>query len=107
MGKIRNNIAAIWVTLLILVGVAYTQKVVLKTPEDCLPYDPNRLTIFDEGERGWLLSDDGGRHRMAMFDNESDAALGLEIAQKYTQMCFIGRNNRRHNRKTYILQYWK
>jgi len=93
--------------LLILLGVAYTQKSVLKAPEDCIPYNANQLAIVDEGERGWLLSDDGGRHRMVMFDNESDAALGLEIARKYNQMCFIGRNNRRQNRKTYIVQYWK
>jgi hypothetical protein len=106
MGKIRNDLCAIFVMLLVLVGIAFTQTVP-RSPEDCLPYNANRLAIHDEGERGWLLSDDGGKHRMAMFDNESDAALGLEIARQHNQMCFIGRNNRRQNRKTYILQYWK
>lgn len=105
--KILNNLAGAGLMLLVFVAVAHTQRSGRRAPEDCIPYDGSRLSIIDEGERGWLLSDDGGNHRMAMFDNEPDAALGLEVARQHNQMCFIGRNNRRSNRKTYIVQYWK
>ena len=105
--KTCNGFVTISVMLVVLVGTAYSQKRTAVPAEDCIPYDANRLEIIDEGKKGWLLSDNGGSHRMAMFDNESDAALGLEIAGKYSWMCFIGRNNVRANRKTYILQYWK
>ena len=74
-------------------------------PEDCLPYNPALLRIINEGERGWLLTD--GRSRMVMVDNETDAYAVLNMARKYSQHCFIGRGNKRPNRKNYIVEYWK
>jgi hypothetical protein len=72
--------------------------------EDCIPYDPHKLHIVNEGARGWLLTD--GRSRMAMLDNASDARRALAVARRHTRQCFIGRNNRRPNRKDYIVQYF-
>jgi hypothetical protein len=63
------------------------------------------LKIVDEGERGWLLTDD--RSRMLILDNENDAKAALALARKHTQHCFIGRDNKRKNRRDYIVEYWK
>lgn len=72
--------------------------------EDCLPYDPTGLKIVDEGERGWLLTD--GRLQMFILDNEEDAEQALALAKRHTKQCFIGRDNKRSNRKDYIVTYW-
>lgn len=74
------------------------------TPADCLSYDPRSLRIVNEGEAGWLLTD--GRSRMAMLDTEADARKALALAQRHTAQCFIGRGNRRPNRRDYIVTYW-
>lgn len=74
--------------------------------EDCLKYNPNNLSIVDEGANGWLLTE-GGWHRMMMFDNQKDAEEGLAVAKRYTNYCFIGRDNNRPNRRDYIVEYFK
>jgi len=73
--------------------------------EDCLPYNPERLSIRDEGAQGWLLTD--GVSRMLMLDNRADAARALAVARRHTAHCFIGRNNHRPNRSDYIVHYWR
>jgi hypothetical protein len=73
--------------------------------EDCIYYNREALEVIDEGERGWLLTD--GRSRMLGLDNEEDARAALALARRHTAQCFIGRNNRRPNRRDYIVQYWK
>lgn len=78
---------------------------VIAQREDCLPYDVRALRIVDEGALGWLLTD--GNSRMLGLDNEADAKAALALAKKYTQHCFIGRGNKRPNRKDYIVDYWK
>ena len=72
--------------------------------EDCLPYDPRRLGIADEGAQGWLLTD--GASRMLMLDNQADAQRALALARRHTAHCFIGRGNARPNRAEYITHYW-
>jgi hypothetical protein len=72
--------------------------------EDCLPYNPRNLRIVDEGAQGWLLTD--GRSRMLLLDNEADAQKALQVARRHGAQCFIGRNNRRPDRRRYILSYW-
>lgn len=74
--------------------------------EDCLKYNPNNLSIVDEGANGWLLTE-GGWHRMMMFDNRNDAEEGLAVAKRHTNYCFIGRDNNRPNRREYIVEYFK
>jgi hypothetical protein len=73
--------------------------------EDCLSYDPRRLEVRQEGSRGWLLTD--GRSNIQWLDNQSDADRALAIARRFSQYCFIGRNNRRPERQDYIVKYWK
>jgi hypothetical protein len=41
------------------------------------------------------------------LDNKEDAEAALALARQYNYQCFIGRNNRRHDRLHYILEYWK
>jgi hypothetical protein len=72
--------------------------------QDCLPYNPNNLRIENEGASGWLLTD--GSSRMLVLDNRSDAVRALALAKRHTAHCFIGRNNRRPNRKDFIVEYW-
>jgi hypothetical protein len=71
---------------------------------DCLPYDTNALRLQNEGDRGWLLTDD--RSRMLVLDNQQDAENALALAKRHTAQCFIGRNNRRPDRGNYIVAYW-
>jgi hypothetical protein len=73
--------------------------------EGCLPYDKSNVSIKDDGEEGWVLTD--GRSRMQMLDTQEDANLALTIARHFSQQCFIGRDNRRPNRQDYIVHYWK
>lgn len=42
-----------------------------------------------------------------MLDNEQDAKAALAMAKQHTSQCFIGRDNKRPNRKDYIIQYWQ
>lgn len=73
--------------------------------EDCISYNPNNLTMRNEGANGWLLSD--GSSRMLMLDNRSDATLAKQIAENNTRQCFVGRGNTRPDRKNYIFNYWR
>lgn len=72
--------------------------------QDCLSYDPSRLRIVNEGAGGWLLTDGGSR--MLTLDNRADAERALALARRHTAHCFIGRDNRRTNRRDYIMEYW-
>jgi hypothetical protein len=74
-------------------------------PEDCLPYNPAKLNTVNEGAQGWLLTD--GVSRMLMLDDQSDAQKALALAKRHTTHCFIGRDNKRSNRRDYIVEYWK
>jgi hypothetical protein len=73
--------------------------------QDCLGYEPNDLRIQDQGVTGWLLTD--GRSRMLILDNEGDAQLALDVSLLYSEHCFIGRDNTRENRPSFILEYWQ
>jgi hypothetical protein len=75
------------------------------TKVDALPFNPANLKIVDEGSKGWLLTD--GTSRMLMLDNEQDAQAALNMASQFTKHCFIGRDNKRPNRKAYIIEYWE
>jgi hypothetical protein len=72
--------------------------------DDCLPYDPDDLSIVDEGASGWLLTD--GRSRMLVLDAEADAEAALALTRRHDSQCFIGRGNSRTNRSSYIVDYW-
>jgi hypothetical protein len=71
----------------------------------CNTYDPTALQITDLGAPGWRLL--SGTNYLAMLDNEQDAQAALALAKKYTAVCAIGLQNKRPNRMSYIVSYWK
>lgn len=77
----------------------------LRVVEDCIPYEPQNLDISSAGAAGWILAD--GDTELLLLDNESDAEVGLALAQRHTALCFIGRNNARENPRAYTVQYWR
>lgn len=74
-----------------------------KITYDVISYNPANLKIVKE-TTDWLLTD--GRSRMKIFATEEDALNGLRIAKRHTRQCFVGRSNKRSNRKDFILSYW-
>jgi hypothetical protein len=89
----------------ILIVELLSSSVLAQIDEDCLPYDPENLSIVDEGASGWLLTD--GRSRMEVLDNRADAEAALALARRHTDQCFIGRGNNREDRLLYIVEYWE
>lgn len=77
--------------------------------EDCIPYDSATLVIADVGLDGWILQakDKRGMMTMASLDNQADAEAALALAKRYSAVCYIGRDNKRRARLSYIVQYWK
>jgi hypothetical protein len=73
--------------------------------EDCIGYNRANLKIVDLGATGWQLTD--GASAMLIVDSQKDAQRALALATRYSQQCFIGRDNKRSNRKDYIVEYWK
>jgi hypothetical protein len=74
--------------------------------EDCVPYNPASVGVFDRGALGWRMED--GSHALVLFDNQADANRGLIVARSAAgRLCYIGRGNSRPNRKEYIVEYWR
>ncbi|HYH83754.1 MAG TPA: hypothetical protein VEX86_28440, partial [Longimicrobium sp.] len=73
--------------------------------EDCIAYDPNDLSVVNEGAAGFVLM--SGSQRMVMLDNNAEAGKAMLLASQHTHQCFVGRNNDRPNRRQYIMQYWR
>jgi hypothetical protein len=76
---------------------------------DCLRYDPATVRYEAYGDAWRLLSNAPGGASMAMnlLDTEQDAADAVIVAKHYTNQCFIGRDNTRADRVTYIVMYWQ
>lgn len=72
--------------------------------EDCIPYASSSIFLENIGSDGWLLTD--GSMAMVILDTKEDGELLLAHAQENDQQCFIGRNNTRPNRMSYIVEYW-
>ncbi|HPA50024.1 MAG TPA: C1 family peptidase [Thermoanaerobaculia bacterium] len=75
------------------------------TREDAIPYDPSKVVAEDIDADGWRLRE--GSHWMLLADDLNDALAVLQIVERYTKMCFIGRGNHRPDRKSYIMTYWE
>ncbi|MBR3519276.1 MAG: hypothetical protein IKN77_04055 [Paludibacteraceae bacterium] len=74
-----------------------------KITYDVISYNPSNLKVVKESTC-WLLTD--GRSRMNVFASEEDAMNGLRVAKRHTRQCFVGRDNKRSNRKDFILSYF-
>jgi len=75
------------------------------TKVDCIPYNPVNVVAEDLDAQGWRLKE--GNHWMLLADDLNDALAVLRIVERYTKFCFIGRDNNRPNRKSYIMTYWE
>jgi hypothetical protein len=69
---------------------------------DCLTYNTSTLKIVDRGDQGWGLTD--GYQAMEILDTQQDAEQALALARQGNKQCFIGRDNQRPNRRTYIVE---
>ena len=73
--------------------------------EDCVRYDPSTLTLTEE-RAGWQLSRDDGA-RFMVLDTKEDADAMLAVFRAHSQLCYVGRDNKRPNRARYVHYYWK
>ena len=72
--------------------------------QDCISYNRSGLKVVPE-TGDWLLTD--GSSRMEIFTSQAAAVRGLRVAQAHRFQCFIGRDNKRPNRKEYIMEYYR
>jgi len=75
------------------------------TKLDIIPYDPNKVVATDLNAQGWRLEE--GSHWMLLAHDMNDALAMLQMVERFSKMCFIGRNNTRANRKSYIMTYFE
>lgn len=75
------------------------------TKTDCIPYNPNNVVAEDLDAKGWRLRE--GNHWMLLAHDLNDALAILRVVERHSRMCFIGRGNKRPNRKGYIMTYWE
>lgn len=77
---------------------------------DCSTYDPAYARAVDLGAAGWSIVEAApGRrvHSLLMAHDMDDALAALHLVQRHRRICHIGRDNRRPNRKDYIMTYWE
>jgi hypothetical protein len=75
------------------------------TKVDALPYAPANVVAEDINDQGWRIKD--GAHWMLLADDFDDALAVLQLVERHSKLCFIGRDNRRPNRKSYIMTYFE
>jgi hypothetical protein len=77
------------------------------TPEDCIVYNPNSVT--KQYEAGIWTINDGNIQVMRLHGGPSDNVgdKGLALAKRFKSHCFIGRNNHREEKYSYIFDYWR
>jgi hypothetical protein len=77
------------------------------SPEDCIAYNPNNLT--KRYEAGIWTVNDGGIQVMRLHGGPTDNVgdKGLALAKRFKSHCFIGRNNHREEKYSYIFDYWR
>lgn len=80
------------------------QDVYNKYTIDNVAYNPRKLVIRREEDGKYLLTDGGTFNKR--FASHEDAVNGMRVAMRHTQQCFVGRNNKRTNKKDYIFEYW-
>lgn len=77
------------------------------SPEDCISYDANTLTV--NYEAGVWVVRSGTTEIVRTYGGPSDpnGNHALAVAKRYTKVCFIGRGNHREGREEYIFEYWR
>ena len=72
---------------------------------DRISYNPSNITIVDMQVQGWSIRD--GDHYLFIADNKNDAEAIANIVRQFKSVCYIGRDNKRSNRKDYIMTYFE
>lgn len=73
---------------------------------DCLPYNPNNLTVqYNSSFAVYQVLD--GSSTLLAYKSLADANDAVKMARRYSQECFIGRTNTRTDRYSYIFDYWR
>lgn len=75
------------------------------TRTDSIPYQATNVKALDLDAQGWRIHE--GDHWMLIAHDMNDALAMLQVAERHSRMCFIGRNNSRPNRKQYIMTYFE
>ena len=75
------------------------------TKTDAIPYHPMNVVAEDLDAAGWRIRD--GNNWMLLGNDMNDACAILGVVERYSRMCFIGRDNTRPDRKRYIMTYWE
>lgn len=75
------------------------------TRTDSIPYQPANVKAVDLDSQGWRIHE--GDHWMLIAHDMNDALAMLQVVERHSRMCFIGRNNNRPNRMDYIMTYFE
>lgn len=77
------------------------------SPEDCIAYDPNTVTV-NYAAGVWSVRA-GTTELVRVFGGPDDPSgeHALNVAKRYTKVCFIGRGNSRENSTEYVFEYWR
>lgn len=75
------------------------------TKNDVIAYSPTTVVAEDRDAAGWLFR--SGSMAMALAHDFNDALAGLQVIERHTKQCFIGRDNKRPDRGRYIMTWWE
>lgn len=75
------------------------------TRTDAIPYQPANVKAVDLDAQGWRIHE--GDHWMLIAHDMNDALAMLQVVERHSRLCFIGRDNKRPNRKDYIMTYFE
>jgi hypothetical protein len=77
------------------------------SPEDCVAYNPNNLT--KKYEAGIWTINDGTTQVMLLHGGPTEnlGDKGLALAKRFAAHCYIGRDNHRAEKYSYIFDYWR
>ena len=77
------------------------------SPEDCISYNPNNVT--SRYEAGIWAIVDGNTEIMRLYGGptENVGQKGVALAKHFRRHCFLGRNNTREEKYSYIFDYWR
>jgi len=75
------------------------------TKVDCISYNPADVVAEDLDSRGWIIRD--ADQRLLRSHDMNDALAALSVVERHNKICFIGRNNKRLKKNSYIMTYWE
>jgi len=77
------------------------------SPEDCVSYNPNNLTVHYEA--GIHAINDGTKTvaRVPGGPGENVGSKALAVAKRYKKHCYLGRHNTREDHNSYVFDYWR